>query len=253
VKRLAPLLILFLVFSLAHPARAGEVIVAVAANFIGPMQTLAIEFERETGHKTVLSSGPTGSFYAQIKNGAPFDVFLSADSATPARLEAEGGVVAGSRFTYAIGTLVLWSAKKDFVDDRGEILQKAAFSHLSIADPQKSPYGAAAMETLKKLGRYDALRPKLVTGNSIAQAHQFVITGNAQLGFVSLSQIFRDGKLAGGSTWIVPGSLHEPILQDAALLMKGKDNPAAGALLQYLQGPKAAAIIESYGYHLPRK
>jgi len=217
------------------------------------MQTLAAGFQQETGHKLVLSPGPTGSFYAQIKNGAPFDVFLAADSATPARLEAEGGVVPGSRFTYAIGTLALWSAKKDFVDDRGEILQKGAFSHLSIADPQKSPYGAAAVETLRKLGRYDALRPRFVTGNSIAQAHQFVITGNAKLGFVSLSQIVRDGKLTGGSIWIVPDNLHEPILQDAALLKKGRDNPAANALLQYLKGPKAASIIESYGYRLPRE
>ena len=253
MKRPVSLLILFLAFSLAHPARAGEVIVAVAANFIAPMQAIAAGFQQETGHKTVLSSGPTGSFYAQIKNGAPFDVFLSADSATPARLEAEGGAVPGSRFTYAIGTLVLWSAKAGFVDDRGEILQKDAFSHLSVADSQKSPYGSAAMEALKKLGRYDALRPKLVTGNSIAQAHQFVITGNAELGFVSLSQIFRDGKLTGGSIWIVPETLHEPILQDAALLVKGRNNPAASALLQYLKGPRAAAIIESYGYRLPRK
>jgi len=253
MKRPVSLLILFLAFSLAHPARAGEVIVAVAANFVAPMQTLAAGFQQETGHKLVLSPGPTGSFYAQIKNGAPFDVFLAADSATPARLEAEGGVVPGSRFTYAIGTLALWSAKKDFVDDRGEILQKGAFSHLSIADPQKSPYGAAAVETLRKLGRYDALRPRFVTGNSIAQAHQFVITGNAKLGFVSLSQIVRDGKLTGGSIWIVPDNLHEPILQDAALLKKGRDNPAANALLQYLKGPKAASIIESYGYRLPRE
>ena len=253
MKRFDPLLILFLVFSLAHPAQAEEVIVAVAANFTAPMQALAIEFEQETGHKAVLSSGSTGSFYAQIKNGAPFDILLSADSATPVRLEAEGDVVPGSRFTYAIGTLALWSAKEGFVDDRGEILQKGAFSHLSVADPQKSPYGAAAMETLRKLGRDDALRPKLVTGNSIAQAHQFIITGNAELGFVSLSQIVRDGKLTGGSAWIVPENLHEPILQDAALLMKGRNNPAATALLQYLKGPRAAAIIESFGYRLPRK
>jgi len=253
MKRPVSLLILFLAFSLAHPARAGEVIVAVAANFIAPMQAIAAGFQQETRHKAVLSSGPTGSFYAQIKNGAPFDVFLSADSATPARLEAEGGVVPGSRFTYAIGTLVLWSAKEGFVDDRGEILQKDAFSHLSVADFQKSPYGVAAMETLRKLGRYDALRPKLVTGNSIAQAHQFVITGNAELGFVSLSQTFRDGRLTSGSIWIVPENLHEPILQDAALLTKGRNNPAAAALLQYLKGPRAAAIIESYGYRLPRE
>jgi len=253
MKRIVSLLIPFLAFSLAHPARAGEVLVAVAANFVAPMQTLAIEFERETGHKVALSSGSSGSFYAQIKNGAPFAVLLSADSATPARLEAEGDAVPGSRVTYAIGTLALWSAKEGFVDDKGEVLLRGAFSHLSIADPNKAPYGAAAVETLRKLGRYDALRPGIVTGNSIAQAHQFVITGNAELGFVSLSQVVRDGRLTGGSIWIVPETLHEPIRQDAALLMKGRDNPAARALLQYLREPKAATIIKAYGYRLPPK
>jgi len=248
MKRFGSLSIL--VFSLMSPVQAGEVIVAVAANFTAPMQTLAIEFERETGHKAVLSSGSTGSFYTQIKNGAPFDVLLSADSITPAKLETEGYVVSGSRLTYAIGTLALWSAKEGFVDDEGKVLLRGAFSYLSIADPKKAPYGAAAMETLRKLGRDDALRPKLVTGNNVAQAHQFVITGNAELGFVSLSQIYKDGKLTGGSVWIVPEDLHEPILQDAALLMKGRNNPAANALLQYLKEQKAAAIIEAYGYRL---
>jgi molybdate transport system substrate-binding protein len=253
MKRSVLLLLLFLAFGLAFAARAGEVTVAVAANFIAPMQTLAIGFEKETGHKAVLAFGSTGQFYTQIKNGAPYDVFLAADNDTLARLEAEGNTVPDSRFTYAIGTLVLWSAKEGFVDDKGEVLAKGTFTHLSIADPQKAPYGAAAVETLRKLGRYDALQPKFVTGNNVAQAHQFVFTGNAELGFVSLSQVFKDGKLTGGSAWIVPGNLHEPILQDAALLTKGKDNPAAHALLQYLKGLRAAATIESYGYQLPQR
>jgi molybdate transport system substrate-binding protein len=250
MKRFASLLVLLSAFGLVSVAQAGEVMVAVAANFTAPMQTLAIDFEKETKHKAVLSFGSTGQFYAQIKNGAPYDVFLAADSATPAKLETEGKTVSGSRFTYSIGTLVLWSAKEGFVDNKGEVLTKGVFAHLSIADPEKAPYGAAAVETLRKLGRYDALRPKIVTGNSVAQAHQFVFTHNAQLGFVSLSQVFKDGKLTGGSAWIVPENLHEPILQDATLLSKGRDNPAAHALLQYLKGPKAAAIIESYGYRL---
>jgi molybdate transport system substrate-binding protein len=241
---------LILSLGLAHAARAGEVAVAVAANFTGPMQTLAVEFERDTGHKAVSSFGSTGQFYTQIKNGAPFDVFLAADSETPAKLEAEGGTVAGSRFTYAIGALALWSGKDGFVDNQGEVLKKGEFTHIAIADPEKAPYGAAAVETLKKLGAFDALRPKFVTGNNIAQAHQFVDTGNAELGFVALSQIYKDGKLTSGSAWIVPQDLHAPIRQDAVLLTGGKDNPAAAALLQYLKGPKASAVIESYGYRL---
>jgi len=255
MKRFGLLSILFWVlsFGLVHTARAGEVIAAVAANFVAPMQALAAEFQRETGHKVVLSFGPTGSFYAQIKNGAPFDVFLSADSATPARLETEGDAVPGSRFTYAIGALVLWSAREGFVDDKGKVLEKGAFSHLSIADPRKSPYGAAAVETLRRLGKHDALRPKFVTGNSIAQAHKFITTRNAELGFVAFSQVYRDGKLTRGSAWIVPDDLHAPIRQDATLLTQGRNNPAAGALLQFLKGPRATAIIESYGYRLPEE
>jgi len=239
-------------FSFASVAQAGEVSAAVAANFTGPMQALAVAFEQETGHKAVLSFGSTGQFYAQIKNGAPFDVFLAADDATPAKLEAEGATVSGSRFTYAIGALALWSAKEGFVDDKGAVLSKGAFAHLAIADPEKAPYGAAAVETLKSLGQYEALRPKLVTGNNIAQAHQFVTTGNAPLGFVALSQVYKDGKLTSGSAWIVPETLYKPILQDAVLLTKGKDNPAAAALLQFLKGAKAAAIIKSYGYQLKK-
>jgi len=254
MKRLDSLLMVMfsaLSFALAPIAQAGEVAVAVAANFIGPMQALAAAFEQETGHKTVVSSGSTGQFYAQIKNGAPFDVFLAADSATPAKLEAEGHTVSGSRFTYAIGTVVLWSKKEGFVD--GEVLKKGSFAYLAIADPEKAPYGAAAVETLKKLGVFDTLKSKFVTGNNIAQAHQFVETGNAELGFVALSQVYKDGKLTGGSGWIVPDNLHEPINQDAVLLARGKDNPAASALLQYLKGPKAAAVIESFGYRLHRE
>ena len=235
---------------LASTAQAGEVSVAVAANFTAPMQSIAVEFEKDTGHKAVASFGATGQFYTQIKNGAPFEVFLAADSETPGKLEAEDGTVAGSRFTYAIGTLVLWSTKEAYVDDKGEVLKKGTFAHLSIADPAKAPYGAAAVETLKKLGSYETLQPKIVTGNNIAQAHQFVSTGNAELGFVALSQVYKDGKLTSGSGWIVPADLYSPIRQDAVLLTKGKDNAAASALLQYLKGPKAAAIIESYGYRL---
>lgn len=243
---------LLFAFALFSPAYAEEVTVAVAANFIGPMETLAAGFEQETGHKAVVSSNSTGAFYTQIKNGAPYDLFFAADSATPARLETEGDAVSGSRFTYAIGTLVLWSKKKGFVDAKGNVLSKGKFAHLAIADPEKAPYGAAAVETLKKLGKFDALQPKFVTGNNIAQAHQFIDTGNAELGFVALSQVYKDGKLTDGSGWIVPDNLHEPIVQDVVLLVKGKDNPAAAALLQYIKGAKAAAVIQSYGYRIAK-
>lgn len=228
--------------------QAGEVSVAVAANFTAPMQRIAAQFEADTGHKAVLSFGATGKFYAQIKNGAPFDVLLAADDETPARLEKEGQ--GGSRTTYAIGKLVLWSKQPGLVDDRGEVLKAARFERLALADPKLAPYGAAAVEAMTRLGVLDALRPKLVQGENIAQTYQFVATGNAQLGFVALSQVWADGKLKEGSAWLVPGSLYSPIRQDAILLNKGKDNLAAAALLQYLRGVKAAGIIRAYGYDL---
>ncbi|MDR2112081.1 MAG: molybdate ABC transporter substrate-binding protein [Candidatus Accumulibacter sp.] len=233
---------------LAQTVHAGEVQVAVAANFTAPAKEIAVEFEKETGHKVIPSFGSTGQFYAQIGQGAPFEVFLAADDTTPAKLEQEGQTVAGSRFTYAIGALVLWSAREDYVDAKGEILRKGGFEHLSIADPRKAPYGVAAVETLTRMGLKDALQARIVQGNNISQAHQFVSTGNAELGFVALSQVYKDGKVTGGSAWIVPAELYEPIRQDAVILAKGKDNAAAGAFVEYLKGAKAGAIIQSYGY-----
>ena len=227
---------------------ADEVQVAVAANFTAPMQKIAAEFEKDTGHKAVLSFGATGKFYAQIANGAPFEVFLSADDETPARLEREH--LAHSRFTYAIGKLVLWSAKEGYVDDKGEILKNGDFKHLALANPKTAPYGAAAIEVLRKLGLFDSLQTRIVQGENISQAHQFVTTGNAELGFVALSQVYKDGKITSGSAWIVPGNLYEPIRQDAVILAKGRDKPAAAALIDYLKSAKARAIIKSYGYEL---
>lgn len=233
-----------------NSAWADEVQVAVAANFTAPLQAIAKDFEKDTGHKLVVASGATGQFYAQIKNGAPFDVFLAADDSTPAKLEQEKAIVPGSRFTYAIGTLALWSAKPGYVDDKGEILKQNTFQHLAIANPKTAPYGLAATQVLDKLNLTETTQAKLVEGQNITQAFQFVSTGNAELGFVALSQIYKDGKLQSGSTWIVPAPLHEPIRQDAVILEKGKDNPAAKALFDYLKGPKAAAVIKSYGYDL---
>jgi molybdate transport system substrate-binding protein len=239
---------LLAVIGLVSPAFADEVKLAVAANFSAPVKKIAAEFEADTGHKAVISTGATGSFYAQIKNGAPFEVFLAADDETPARLEAEGAGVKGSRFTYAIGKLVLWSAQPGYVDGKGEVLKKGEFKKLSIANPKTAPYGAAGIEVLKKLGLLDAVQPKIVQGENISQAFQFVSTGNAELGFVALSQVWENGALTGGSAWIVPAADYAPIRQDAILLAKGEGKPAADAFLKYLKGDKARAVIKSYGY-----
>ena len=231
-------------------AQADEVQVAVAANFTAPIQAIAADFEKDTGHKLVAAYGATGQFYTQIKNGAPFEVFLSADDTTPEKLEREGDTVKGSRFTYAVGTLALWSAKDGYVDTNGEVLKKNQYQHLSIANPKAAPYGLAATQVLEKLKLTEATKAKIVEGQNITQAYQFVSTGNAELGFVALSQIYKEGKVTSGSAWIVPASLHDPIKQDAVILSKGKDNAAAKALVEYLKGPKAAAVIKSYGYQL---
>jgi len=224
---------------------------AIAANFSLPMQRIAAEFERDTGHRAQLSVGATGKFYAQIRNGAPFEVLLSADDETPARLDAEGAAVPGSRFTYAIGRLALWSAQPDLVDAQGAVLVQGRFKHLAIANPKTAPYGAASIEVLRGLGLLEALRPKFVQGENVAQTQQFVASGNAELGLVALSQVWHDGKLGEGSGWIVPSGLHAPLRQDAVLLLPGRDKPAALALLAYLRGDKARAIIRGFGYELP--
>lgn len=228
--------------------QAAEVQVAVAANFAVPMERIAAGFAAATGHTVKISSGATGKFYSQIIAGAPFEVFLAADVKTPRRLIAEGHAVAGSSFTYAIGKLVLWSAKRGFVDDGGAVLATGDFQRLSIASPKTAPYGAAAMEVIDALGLSDRLTPKLVTGESIAQAFQFVATGNADLGFVALSQVSAPGKPVAGSHWIVPQALYQAIRQDAVLLKSGAQNAAATALLAYLQSPAAQTLIRSFGY-----
>lgn len=236
--------------ALLAQAQAAEVKVAVAANFTAPMQKIAQAFEQETGHKALLSFGGTGSFYAQIRNGAPFQVLLAADDETPLKLEQEGLAVAGSRFTYATGRLVLWSRQPGLVDDQGELLRSGRFQRLALANPKLAPYGSAAIETLTRLGLLEALRPRLVQGDNIGQTYQFVATENAQLGFVALSQVQTAGRIAQGSAWIVPASLHQPIKQDAVLLRAGQGNPAASALLAFLKGEKARAVIRSFGYEI---
>ena len=246
VKRF--LLSLAACLTMAVSAHAGEVSVAVAANFTAPMQKIASLFEQDTGHKATLAFGSTGRFYAQIKNGAPFDLLLSADDETPAKLAKEGLAVDASRFTYAIGKLALWSKQPGLVDAQGLVLKSGTFDKIAVADPKLAPYGAAAVEVMTQLGVLNTLRPKFVQGENIAQTHQFVATQNAQLGFVAMSQVMADGRLVEGSVWAVPATLYSPLRQDAVLLNKGQGNAAATALLQYLKGDKARAVIRGYGY-----
>ncbi|MBA2963997.1 MULTISPECIES: molybdate ABC transporter substrate-binding protein [Ramlibacter] len=246
MRRLLALLLL----AAAPLVHAGEVSVAVAANFTSALQEIAVAFERDTGHKVVAAFGSTGRFYAQIRNGAPYQVLLAADDETPARLEQDGATVAGTRFTYAVGRLVLWSTHPNMIDARGEVLKLPGGDKVAIADPKLAPYGAAAIQVMQRLGVLDSLRPRLVQGDSIAQTYQFVSTGNAPIGFVALSQVMSGGRVTSGSWWVVPEALHEPLKQDAVLLARGQGNPAAIALLAYLRGSEARAIIRAHGYGL---
>lgn len=235
--------------ALPFGAAAGEVLVAVAANFAGPFERIAQQFSATTGHTVKVSSGSTGKFYTQIAaGGAPFELLVAADDETPKRLAAEGHAVPGTAFTYAVGQLVLWSAKPGFVDAQGAVLKSAAVRRVAIANPKVAPYGAAAMEVIRALGLADTLAPKLVTGESISQAYQFAATGNAELGFVALSQVTVPGKAPEGSFWKVPNTLYGEIRQDAVLLKAGAANPAAKALLDFLKSAPAKAVIASYGY-----
>ena len=248
LPRLHRLLALTAALAFTTLARADVVQVAVAANFTAPARALAEVFARTTGHEARLSFGATGAFYTQIKNGAPFDVLLAADDERPARLEKEGDTVAGSRFTYATGQLVLWSAKPGFVDDQGAVLKGGQFGKIAIANPKNAPYGAAAVEAMNKLGMAAALQPKLVTGESIGQTYNFIATGNAELGFVALAQVLEGGKLKSGSMWVVPAQYHAPIIQDAVILNRAASNPAAKAWMELLKTPQSKALIRSYGY-----
>jgi molybdate transport system substrate-binding protein len=232
-------------------AFAAEVNAAVASNFSAPMKQIAALYEQQSGDTVKLSFGSTGKFYAQIKSGAPFDVFVAADTATPQRLDQEGKTVDGSRFVYALGKLVLWSTRPGFVDDQGRVLRKGDYEKLAIADPRLAPYGMAAKQTLEKLAMWNSIRDKLVMGENITQAYQFVATGNAELGFVALSQVMRDGKISAGSSWLVPPDMYKPIRQSAVLLAGAKDKATAKGFLAFLKSDKAAAVIRSYGYALP--
>ncbi len=235
---------------LLTPSRvlAETVQAAVAANFAEPMRAIAAAFEAETGHRVLLSVSSTGKHYAQIRHGAPFDLFLAADAARPARLEAQGLAIPGTRYTYAIGRLVLWSPVADLVDGAGKVLEMGDFAHLAIAHPRLAPYGAAARQVLEARGVWDTLAARLVRGESVGQAYQFVVTGNAELGFLALSQLVGPGKAPSGSWWVVPATLYDPIEQQVVLL---RDTPAARALWTFLKGTAARRIISGYGYAVP--
>lgn len=230
-------------------AFAASVNIAVAANFTDPAKEIAAKFKAKTGHDAVLSFGASGQFYTQIKESAPFQILLSADDERPKKLVEEGLAVSDGRFTYAIGKLVLWSKDPNAVKGE-ETLRANAFNKLSIANPTAAPYGAAAVETLKSLKLYDAVQPKIVMGNTISQAFQFVDTGNAEIGFVALSQIIGNDT---GSRWMVPQNLYSEIRQDAVLLKSGAANEAARAFLAFLRSPEARAVIEKFGYALDPK
>ena len=235
--------------ALALSAHADEVQVAVAANFSAAAQKIAAQFEKDTGHTVKLSFGATGKFYAQIEAGAPFDVLLAADHATPAKLVAEGKGVPATLHTYAIGKLVLWSADPALVDDKGQILKSDKWKHLSVADAKLAPYGQAAKETLAALKLADAVQPRVVTAENIGQALQFVQTGNAELGFVALGQVQPpDGSKPAGSMWIVPDALYAPIRQDAVVVAASKVGQAATQFVDYLASDKARVVIKAYGY-----
>lgn len=237
------------VITAVTPGFAEQVLVAVAANFVPPFREIASEFEAVTGHNIRVAAGSSGNFYSQIKNGAPFDVFFSADKERPKLLEDEGLGVRDTRLTYAIGRLVLWSPSADLIKGE-ETLRSKKFKRLAFANPKTAPYGLAAMQTLQKLELWESLQPKIVMGENIGQTMGFIESGNADLGFVALSQAL-DPKIKGqGSRWDIPANLHEPIKQDVILLTKGKDNPAAQALIEFIAGPQSKAIIERYGYEL---
>lgn len=243
-----PLLCLLFMSLLSSALHAEEINVAVASNFTAPMKNIVSVFEKESGHKVKLSFGASGKFYAQIKYGAPFQIFFSADQVKPQQLEYDELIVPGSRFTYAIGTIALWSAQPNFINNGPSKLNSDEVKKIALANPKLAPYGAAAIEVLTHLDLLSSTKSKWVKGENIAQTYQFVSTHNAQIGFVSLSQILQKGKLRKGSSWIIPNHLYSPIKQDAVLLKKGDNSEAAHSLLTFMRSEKAIRIMESYGY-----
>lgn len=246
MRRIALLLGVALVTLGTAHAFAGEVSVAVAANFTKPAEEIGAAFTAKTGHTVVFSFGATGALYTQITQAAPFEVFLSADNKRPAQAVTDGFGVDGTVFTYAVGKVVLYSPTID-VTDGAAVLKAGAFQHIAVADPKTAPYGKAGLEVVEKLGLTEAITPKVVTGENISQTLQFVDSGNAEVGFVALSQVM--GKPAS-QVWVVPAADYSPILQDAVLLKTGEADPAAKAFIEFLKGPEATDIIKKFGYEL---
>lgn len=241
---------------LAEPSE--KILVAVASNFAAPMQDIARQFEQETGHTVNLSYGASGKFYAQIIHGAPFDVFFSADTVKPDALEQGGQSVPNSRFTYAIGRLVLWSRDPEVIQGF-DILKTDEFNKLALANPRLAPYGLAAQQTLAALGLKELTQPKWVVGENIAQTYQFVSTGNAELGFVAKSQVvdnlsdhvFENEQMLSGSGWLVPSDMHRPIRQDAVILNRAANRKVVSEFVSYVRSAAGAAVIKGYGYEVP--
>jgi len=233
-------------------AHATEIQVAVASNFHNPLKEIIEEFEKKTEHKTLIISGSTGKLYAQILNGAPFHIFLAADSLRPQLLEKNGGAIDGTRISYALGKISLWSPNLNAISGtiKSTLLRKK-FSHIAMANPITAPYGKAALQTLKKLGLWNIIQPNVVQGENINQAFQFVFTNNAQLGFVSLAQILDPKIIHKGKQIDVPDEYYEPIKQDAVILANGKFNDGAISLWNFLQSDISKRIIQKYGYGLP--
>ena len=239
-----------LTLCIGRGAAAEQAHVAVAANFVEPIRAIALVLQRSTGHSLKISAGSSGALYTQIKNGAPFDVFLSADDERPLMLEKDGWAQPGTRFTYALGKLVLWSAMPGRVDDQGSVLRRSDLGRVAFANPKTAPYGTAALQVLDHMDVKKMLNPKLVQGESIGQVFNFVKTGNADVGFVALSQVLRDGQLREGSVWVIPPTYYQPIRQEAVLLKRGAGNEAAQALLKLLQNSNTKDLIRSFGYDL---
>ncbi len=233
---------------ITSPAWAGTLRVAVASNFSGAMKVLAERFERHSGHDVKLLFGSTGKHYAQIRNGAPFDLFFAADVERPRRLEEEGVALPGSRFTYAVGRVILWSPEEGMVDGEGRILERGSFRHLALANPRLAPYGRAAEQILRRRGVWDALKRKMVRGENVSQAFHFVRSGNAELGFVAYSQVKAPEQPLQGSWWEPSPSLYTPIEQQAVQI---RESPVARAFLDFVKGAEARRIIREYGYEVP--
>jgi len=239
---------ILLCISVVGGVQAGETLVAVAANFTAPAKEIAAVFESKTKHKAILSFGSTGKLYAQIANGAPFDLLLSADSVTPTKAIREGLAVPGSDFTYAKGKIALYSLDPTLIDREGSILSSPKrFNKIAIANPKTAPYGKASVQVMQHFGAYGDIKNKIVKGENVAQVYQFIITANAQLGFIAVSQLRGS---ADGSSWVPPESLYSPIRQNAALLLKGRSNQTAGIFLEFLKSADARHIIKDYGYGL---